>query len=125
AYDFSQRPAYAEGVIQGMDYLLGRNPLLQSYVTGYGQIPLKNPHHRFWAHSINRAFPPAPPGAVSGGPNSRLQDTRPKKAGLSQTLTPQKCFVDHIDAWSVNEVTINWNAPFAFCAVFLKEYATR
>lgn len=125
AYDFSERPAYAEGVIQGMDYLLGRNPLLQSYVTGYGQVPLKNPHHRFWAHTINRAFPPAPPGAVSGGPNSSLQDQHTKKAGLSQTLPPQKCFVDHIDAWSVNEVTINWNAPLAFCAVFLKEYADK
>lgn len=123
AYDFSDRRSYADGVVQGMDYLLGRNPLLQSYVTGYGQVPLEHPHHRFWAHSLNREFPTPPAGAISGGPNSALQDPQTKKAGLSKALPPQKCFVDHIEAWSVNEVAINWNAPFAWCAVFVKEYA--
>lgn len=122
AYDFSKRRAYADGVVQGMDYLLGRNAMVQSYLTGYGSVPLTQPHHRFWAHSLNQRFPKPPPGAVSGGPNSSLQDPQTKKSGLSSSLPPQKCFVDHIDAWSVNEVTINWNAPLAWVAVFLSEW---
>lgn len=122
AYDFKQEPKYAQGVVSGMDYLLGRNPLHQSYVSGYGSIPLQNPHHRFWAHSKNKKFPPPPPGAVSGGPNSSLQDPQTKRSGLSSDLPPQKCFVDHIDAWSVNEITINWNAPFAWVVAFLDDW---
>src|SRR5690606_29129268 len=56
AYDFTGQRKYAEGVAQGMDYLLGRNPLLQSYVTGYGTHPLTQPHHRFWAHAKDTRF---------------------------------------------------------------------
>lgn len=123
AHDFTHQDRYASAVIEGMGYLLGQNPLLQSYITGYGTVPLQYPHHRFWAHSLNTAFPEPPPGAVSGGPNSSLQDPQTKRSGLSRSLPPQKCFVDHIEAWSVNEVAINWNAPLAWVAIFLREYA--
>lgn len=122
AYDFTHKREYADGVVQGMDYLLGRNGMAQSYLTGYGSVPLTQPHHRFWANSLNESYPKPPPGAVSGGPNSSLQDPQTKKSGLSPSLPPQKCFVDHIDAWSVNEVTINWNAPLAWVAIFLREW---
>lgn len=122
AYDFSSERAFAETVALGMDYLLGRNPLHQSYISGYGEVPLLNPHHRFWAHSKSKRFPPPPPGAVSGGPNSSLQDPQTRKSGLARGMPPQKCYVDHIEAWSVNEVAINWNAPLAFAAVFLDEW---
>lgn len=122
AYDISQDRKYANGVVQGMDYLLGRNPLVQSYITGYGTNPLTQPHHRFWANAKDSRFPKPPPGAVSGGPNSSLQDPQTRLLGLSKSLPPQKCFVDHIDAWSVNEITINWNAPLAWSAVFLDEW---
>lgn len=121
-YDFTGDERYANGVVQGMDYILGRNPMVQSYVTGYGENPLTQPHHRFWAHAVDPRFPKPPPGAVSGGPNSSLQDPQTKKSGLASSLPPQKCFVDHIDAWSVNEITINWNAPLAWTAVFLDEW---
>lgn len=122
AYDFTQGQKYAGGVVQGMDYILGRNPLVQSYITGYGANPLTQPHHRFWANSKDSRFPKPAPGAVSGGPNSSLQDPQTRLSGLRKSLPPQKCFVDHIDAWSVNEITINWNAPLAWCAVFLSEW---
>jgi len=107
-------------VILGMDYLLGRNALSQSYVSGYGENPLLNPHHRFWAKQADARFPEVPPGAVSGGPNSGLQDPYVQAAGL-KGCAPQKCFIDHIEAWSVNEITINWNAPFAWVTGYLDE----
>jgi endoglucanase len=120
AHDFTKDKKYLNGVVAGMNYLLGNNPMGQSYVSGYGDNPLRNPHHRFWSHQVNQKFPDAPPGAVSGGPNSSLQDPYAKAAGL-QGCAPQKCFVDHIEAWSVNEITINWNAPFAWLAAYLDE----
>jgi endoglucanase len=120
AYDFTKQQKYLDGVASGMDYLLGRNPLGQSYVTGYGEKPLKNPHHRFWAHQANSKYPSAPPGILSGGPNSSIDDPYAKAAGL-KGCAPEKCFVDHIEAYSVNEITINWNAPLAWVAAWLDE----
>jgi endoglucanase len=120
AYDFSKEPKYLDGVATGMDYILGRNPLDQSYVTGYGERPLRNPHHRFWARQVSKDYPPAPPGALSGGPNSGLEDPYIKAAGKTG-CAPQKCFVDHIESWSSNEITINWNASFAWILGFLDE----
>ncbi|HEY3593967.1 MAG TPA: glycoside hydrolase family 9 protein, partial [Polyangiaceae bacterium] len=122
ASDFSHDPKYLNGVAESMDYILGRNPLDQSYVTGYGERPLENPHHRFWANQVDKRFPKAPPGIVSGGPNSGLQDPYVQAAGLAG-CAPERCFVDNIEAWSANEITINWNAPLAWVAAYLDEKA--
>jgi endoglucanase len=122
AYDFTKKPEYRDAVAAGMDYILGTNPLDQSYVTGYGEKPLVNPHHRFWAHQARADFPTAPPGILSGGPNSDLQDPYVQAAGLKKKgCAPQKCFLDNIEAWSVNEITINWNSPLAWVTSFLDE----
>jgi endoglucanase len=123
AYDVTGQEKYLDGVVLGMDYLLGRNPMDQCYVTGYGTRPLLNPHHRFWSGSVRPDRPLAPPGALSGGPNSGLEDPHVKAAAL-MGCAPQKCFRDHIEAWSTNEITINWNAPLAWVAAFLDEKAS-
>jgi endoglucanase len=122
AYDFSKQPKYLNGVATGIGYLLGQNPLGQSYVTGYGDRPLEHPHHRFWAQQANAKYPSPPPGALSGGPNSSIDDPYAKAAGL-KGCAPEKCFVDHIEAYSVNEITINWNAPLAWVSAWLDEKA--
>ena len=123
ANDFAQKGSYIDGMLDGMNYLMGNNPLAQSYVTGYGDRPLKNPHHRWWSHQYNNKFPPPIPGLLSGGPNSGLQDPYVKAANVKAQCEgkPQRCFIDHIEAWSVNEVTINWNAPLAWVAAFLDD----
>jgi endoglucanase len=112
AFDFTGQQKYRTGVYQTLDYLFGRNPLNQSYVTGYGDKPVRNVHHRFWANQVNASLPIAPPGALSGGPNHEIQD--PYAQAQLAGCRPQKCFVDHIDAYSVNEVTINWNSALAW-----------
>ena len=117
AYDLSGNDGYLRALTQGADYLLGRNAMDQSYITGYGERPLMNPHHRFWAFQTNDSYPQAPPGAVSGGPNTGLED--PVAAARLQGCAAQKCFVDDIDSWSTNEITINWNAPLVWVAAFL------
>jgi endoglucanase len=122
AYDFTKQQPYFDGAATGMDYLLGRNPLGQSYITGYGEKPLQNPHHRFWAYQADHRYPHPPQGIVSGGPNSNVDDPYSKAAGLLGSA-PQKCFVDNIEAYSVNEITVNWNAPLAWVAAFLDEKA--
>ncbi len=122
AYDFSRDPAFLDATVEAFDYLLGRNPVWQSYVTGYGANPLENPHHRFWALQADEAYPGPPPGIVSGGPNSSIQDPYAQASGLGG-CPAQRCFVDHIESWSTNEIAINWNAPFFWVAAFLDETA--
>jgi endoglucanase len=119
AADLTKRPEYATGVQQAMDYLLGVNPLGFSYVSGYGVRSLENPHHRFWAHSKGGRCPYPPPGALAGGPNSKRAD--PTSARRLSGCAVQRCYVDAADAWSVNEVAINWNAPLAWVAAWLDE----
>ncbi len=121
AYDFTKNGKYLPGVEDALSYILGRNPLDQSYVTGYGFRPLENPHHRFWARQANSTFPGPPPGIVSGGPNSSLQDPYVRAFGLAG-CPAMKCFADHIESYSSNEVAINWNAPLAWVAAFLDEH---
>ena len=71
AHDFTHEQKYLDGVGEGMSYLLGRNPMDQSYVTGYGERPLEHPHHRFWAHQANAAFPGPAAGRGLGRPELR------------------------------------------------------
>ena len=118
AYTFSKNRKYADGVTKGMDYLLGRNAFSTSYVTGEGTKTVRQPHHRFWAGALNPAFPFAPPGALSGGPNSGLQDPVAKHELAQCTDRPATCWIDDINAYSVNEITINWNAPLVWLLDF-------
>ncbi len=120
AYELTKDPKYAAGAADCMDYILGRNPLAFSYVSGYGTYALRNPHHRVWAHLKDPALPEAPPGALSGGPNSALQDPYIRRMGMGG-CPPQTCYVDNTDSYSTNEVAINWNAALAWTAAFLDD----
>jgi endoglucanase len=122
SYEFTGESKYLDGMSESMDYILGRNAMDQCYVTGYGERYLENPHHRFWAYQLSKEFPKAPAGVVSGGPNSNFQDPT-INAAVPKDTPAQKCFLDHIDSWSTNEITINWNAPFAWTTAYLDEKA--
>ncbi|WP_243240312.1 glycoside hydrolase family 9 protein [Clostridium cibarium] len=123
ANDFSPNTSkYIDGASRVMDYLLGCNPNVQSYITGYGSNPLENPHHRFWSYQTDPAFPHAPAGCMSGGPNSGLQDPWVKGSGWQPgEMASEKCFMDNIESWSTNEITINWNAPFAWISSYMDD----
>ncbi len=124
AYDFTGAKKYLDDVTEGMDYLMGRNAMDKSYVSGYGERPLLNPHHRFWAHQMDPTYPSVPAGVLSGGPNSGVEDPYAQAMGLAGSPA-QKCYVDHIESWSTNEITINWNTPLAWVAAFIDEKFNR
>jgi endoglucanase len=121
AFDLSAGRRYRDGVLQGMDYLLGRNALNQSYVTGYGEQASQNQHTRWYAHQLNPALPHPPAGSLAGGPNSGIQD--PKAQSLLQGCQPQFCYVDDINSYSTNEIAINWNSTLAWVSSFVADQA--
>lgn len=108
---------YLNAMTESMDYILGRNALSFSFVSGYGTNAMTNPHHRFWANQDFAGFPPPPPGVVAGGPNAGLND--PFAASQLSGEAPAKAYLDNLEAFSTNEVTINWNAPLAWVASYL------
>jgi len=121
AYNISSNIRYLDAMRLSMDYIMGRNPINQSYISGYGTFSMQHPHHRFWANDPDAGFPPPPSGALSGGPNAKANDPVANKEGLLN-LPESKRYIDDIGSFTTNEVTINWNAPLVWVSVFLDNH---
>lgn len=109
AEHFSGNDAYAACALDHLHYLMGRNVLDISYVTGFGDRAVMNPHHR---PSVGDKVEAPVPGLVSGGPDRGLHDEY--VAEHLQGRPAAQCFADHDLSYSTNEVTIYWNSPAAF-----------
>lgn len=120
AYDLSGERKYADAVLRSADYIFGRNALNNSYVTGWGSTYSNNQHSRWYAASLDPRLPHPPKGTVAGGPNSTAATTGdPVAEGTLPGCVDQFCYVDEIGAWSVNEITINWNSALSWTSGFL------
>jgi endoglucanase len=118
AWQIGGKPAWRDGVVDVADYLLGRNALDRSFVTGFGTRSMHAPHHRFWARAADPRYPAPPPGVVSGGPNSTAM-TDDVALTMQGKCVGQTCWTDDWRAFTMNEVAINWNAPLVWVAAFL------
>ncbi|MCX5425674.1 glycoside hydrolase family 9 protein [Streptomyces sp. NBC_00078] len=119
AYDLTGSSKYRDGAVQSMDYILGRNALNISYVTGYGEVNSHNQHSRWYAHELDPNLPNPPHGTLAGGPNSSIQD--PYAQSKLKGCVGQFCYIDDIQSWSTNETAINWNAALARMASFVAD----
>ena len=104
AYEVTGKEEYLTCAKEHVNYVLGKNAKGTSYVTGYGTVSPQNPHHR---PSIVAGE--AVKGALVGGPNKQLEDNY-AKAYLAGKA-PAKCYMDHVESYSTNEVDIYWNSP--------------
>ncbi len=105
----SEDKEFKDTITSGIDYLLGCNSMDVSFVTGNGEKAYKNPHLR---PTVVDGIEEPWPGLVSGGPNIGLQDERAQT--LPKDLPAMKCYLDHEDCYSLNEITIYWNSPLVF-----------
>ncbi|MBO3746438.1 glycoside hydrolase family 9 protein [Streptosporangiaceae bacterium NEAU-GS5] len=117
AYDVSGDLKYRNAALQGVDYLLGRNALNMSYITGYGEANAHNEHSRWYAHSLDAALPNPPHGTLSGGPNSGIQD--PVAQANLMGCKPQFCYIDDVGSYATNEEAINWNSALSWTTGFI------
>lgn len=107
AYQITNDEAYVDAAFTATDYILGRNATGYSFLSGYGDHTVQNPHHRI---SRADAIDTPVPGMIAGGPQAGQQD---KCSGYPNKL-PATSYVDDWCSYSTNEVTINWNAPYFY-----------
>lgn len=106
---------FLDAAMDHLHYLLGRNALGLSFITGEGSRAYSHPHNRVTASD---GIDAPMPGWVSGGPLKTPMDPTIKEA-IPEGTPPMKCYVDDIGSYSSNEITIYWNSPVIFmCACF-------
>jgi len=95
---------YLDTCVDQISWIFGRNYYNRSQVTGLGTNPPMNPHHR---PSVADGIEAPWPGLLVGGGNSTSTQSSGNKNGATNWL-------DDVDAYELNEVAINWNAPLTY-----------
>ena len=109
ANEFAPNPDYYACALEQVHYLLGRNGLDKSFVTGVGDNPPIRPHNR-----IMKATGTYIPGVVVGGPN-KYPGGDPRQTSLANSgIAPAKVYLDDEASWSTNEYAIDYIAAAAF-----------
>jgi endoglucanase len=119
AHRLTSDQEFLDAAAEGMDYLLGRNALGQSYVTGYGTDSSSHQRTRQFGHDLDPGMPPPPRGALAGGANSTETPGFPSHPELAG-LPPQRCYLDDPTSETTNDICIRWNAPLAYVAAYLQ-----
>lgn len=123
AYLLTGDRSYVDGAQQCLDYLLGKNPMDITYVTGFGYRSPRNPHHR---PSESDMVDDPVPGMLVGGPHLGKQDINLdgkenwKCPNYAAADKPALAYLDNRCSYATNEVAINWNAPLAYLAAALE-----
>lgn len=104
AYQMTEDSTYLATSRSNLHYLLGNNAMGECFVTGYGTVSPEHPHHR-----PSMAKNQAMKGMLVGGVNSGLEDSAAK--AYCANSPSAKCYVDHWESYSTNEITIYWNSP--------------
>jgi len=114
AYRIDPKPAYRDGALEALDYVLGRNVLGESFVTGTGSRSPLHIHHRLLRGEALAPFP----GLLVGGPNGGREDdvTRDVEGVRWRGELPARSWRDDERSYATNEICINWNSSLAWMA---------
>ncbi len=115
-YHLTRQRDYLDAAQSQLDYILGRNPLGLSFVTGIGARSPMHIHHR--PSEADGIVAPVP-GWLVGGPNPGQQDARECKRPYPSTL-PALSYLDDVCSYASNEVAINWNAPLVYVSAAIE-----
>lgn len=109
--DSPNRTRYLQYALGNLDYLLGRNAVGYSFLTGFGDKTPMHPHHR---PSVADGIEAPVPGLLSGGTNANAA-RQDKCTGYTTTIADE-VYLDADCSYASNEIAINWNAPFVYLA---------
>jgi endoglucanase len=110
AYLLTKDISFLVGAIHSCDYLMGRNAVGSSFVTGFGARSPQRPHHR--PSTADNVGAPVP-GLLVGGPNAQAGGE-----GCTEPYATPKAqkWLDNACSYTTNEIAINWNSAAAFLA---------
>lgn len=107
AYDLTGNTAYRDSASTGLHYLLGLNPLGQSYVTGLvahdNDLDVKAPFHKGM-----KAWGMVIPGYLVSGANPKATD------GVTPAGQGLRSYTDSYQATDSNATALRYNASLAF-----------
>ncbi|WP_229258787.1 glycoside hydrolase family 9 protein [Duganella flavida] len=115
-YRLTGKREYLDAAQSGLDYVLGRNAVDTSFVTGQGTRSALHPHHR---PSVADGIDAPVPGFLVGGPQPGQQDKKDCSVPYPSSL-PAKSWLDHACSYASNEIAINWNAPLVYVSAALQ-----
>ncbi len=115
AFELTGEGTYLAAGNASIDYLLGKNPLGFSFVTGFGDQTPMDPHHR---PSLSDRNTLPVPGLLAGGPHS----LQPEGNCNYPSTLPAISYVDDVCSFSTNEIAINWNAAMVYATAGLQYY---
>jgi endoglucanase len=124
AADLTGSRRHCDAYLTGLDYLLGRNPVGMSFITGYGTDHSHRQRVRHFGHALDPTYPPPPPGSLAGGPASKTYDGFPGDPRFVE-LPDQLCYVDEPTSETTNDICIRWNAALVQATAFALESPRR
>lgn len=117
-YRLTQQPKYLHTAQGLVDYIMGKNAVGYSFITGFGDQTPQHLHHR---PSASDSIAEPLPGFLSGGPNRYLHDS--VYTDYPTELYQMTSWADQQPSFASNEVCLNWNAPLTYVLGFLEQEA--
>ncbi|MCM1179769.1 MAG: glycoside hydrolase family 9 protein [Clostridium sp.] len=114
ANEIKSEDKYIESAKNHLNYIFGVNATGYCFVTGEGSLSPESPHHRP-SQALNKVMA----GMLIGGPDSDLED--PYAKAVLADAPAAKCYVDNVQSYSCNEVTIYWNSPLVYLMAAVEE----
>lgn len=115
AYKIWGSKEYLTTAYEQLNYILGKNPMGISYITGFGSSRVMRPHHRpSEADDIEEPIP----GLLVCGPNKQLEDDDFTQWNIPAEEAPAKCYYDIMYSFSTNESAIYCNSAAVFVTAF-------
>src|SRR5690606_12884804 len=122
AYRVNGKREYLDAAQSMLDYVLGRNAVDTSFVTGFGSKSTQHPHHRpSEADGIEAPIP----GFLAGGPQPGQQDRDDCAEVPYPSNSAAKSYLDHWCSYASNEIAINWNAPLVYVSAAIQALTPR
>lgn len=107
AHRINNNPEYLQGALDQLHYVLGRNPLSKSYVTGVGTNYPRHPHHRLIVATGIMVE-----GLLVGGPNNNAE------SGVAPKYQGPRSYADSQDSYATNEYAIDYNVPLVCLSAY-------
>lgn len=115
AYFLNGNEDFLKSALSNVDYLLGRNAVGYSFITGIGGKQVMNLHH---AMSKGDGVAEPIPGWMAGGPSNINYD-----GCVNYVNTPAISYIDKFGCYTKDEGDINWNSAAVYATAATQYYA--